>query len=120
VGGKTQRLRHPGGDRSAAAGLHAQARLKRFIKQRLYARIPPGVRASLYFCYRYFARLGVLDGRAGLAFCVMQALWYRMLVDIKVLEMEARMRAAGKSLQQAVFEEYGVRLDASGNGGSRR
>jgi glycosyltransferase involved in cell wall biosynthesis len=116
--GREQRA--AGAPAAAAAGLHVQARLKRFIKQRLYARITPGVRASLYFCYRYFARLGVLDGRAGLAFCVMQALWYRMLVDIKVLEIEARMRAAGKSLQQAVFEEYGVRLDAPRDGGSCR
>jgi hypothetical protein len=112
------RARAAGGP--AGASLDAQARVKRLIKHRVYARIPPAVRASLYFFYRYFARLGLLDGRAGLAFCVMQALWYRMLVDIKVLEIEARMRAAGKSLEQAVFEEYGVRLDAAQGGGRNR
>jgi glycosyltransferase involved in cell wall biosynthesis len=115
--------RHYGGARqtpAAAAGLHTQARVKRFFKYGVYARVPPGIRSIFYFLYRYVVRLGMLDGRAGLAFCVMQALWYRMLVDLKVLEIEARMRTAGKSLDQAVFEEYGVRLDAARGGGSTR
>jgi glycosyltransferase involved in cell wall biosynthesis len=111
-----RRQRAAGASPPAAAGLHTQARVKRFIKHGVYARIPPAVRATLYFFYRYFGRLGFLDGRAGLAFCVMQALWYRMLVDIKVLEIEARMRTGEKSLEQAVFEEYGVRLEAARSG----
>jgi hypothetical protein len=98
---------------AAASGLHMQARVKRFLKHRVYARIPPTVRAILYFLYRYVARLGLLDGRAGLAFCVMQALWYRMLVDLKMLEIESRMRTGGASLDQAVLEEYGISLDSA-------
>jgi glycosyltransferase involved in cell wall biosynthesis len=116
--GRSERTEEP--PAATASGLHTQARVKRFIKHRVYARIPLTVRASLYFLYRYFVRLGLLDGRAGLAFSVMQALWYRMLVDIKVLEIEARMRVAGKSLDQAVFEEYGVRVDAARGGGAHR
>jgi len=102
---------------AAGSGLHQQAQVKRFIKHRVYARIPPAVRAVLYFCYRYVLRLGLLDGRAGLAFCVMQALWYRMLVDLKVLEIEARMRSAQLSLSEAVFVEYGIKVDASRRSG---
>jgi glycosyltransferase involved in cell wall biosynthesis len=93
----------------AASGLHFQDRFRRFLKHGVYARIPPMLRAVAYFLYRYILRLGLLDGRAGLAYCVMQALWYRMLVDLKALEIEARMRRTGVPLGEAVFTEYGIK-----------
>jgi hypothetical protein len=47
----------------------------------------PGVgRSILYFVYRYFIRLGFLDGRVGFYFSFLQALWFRTLVDIKIFE----------------------------------
>ncbi|MBS0340883.1 MAG: glycosyltransferase family 2 protein [Proteobacteria bacterium] len=58
----------------------------RFIKQ-LYYRLPIGLRAIGYFLYRYFLRLGFLDGRPGFYFAFFQALWFRMLVDAKLYEM---------------------------------
>lgn len=97
----------------AAGRMDAQARLKRFLKHGVYARIPPAIRAIGYFLYRYFVRLGFLDGRAGLVFTVMQALWYRMLVDVKVLEIQARMRADKLSLEDAVRAEYPIALPAA-------
>lgn len=60
----------------------------RFIKQ-LYYRLPIGVRAISYFFYRYFFRLGFLDGKAGFYFAFFQALWFRMLVDAKIYEMNS-------------------------------
>jgi len=30
--------------------------------------------------YRYFFRLGFLDGKAGFSFCFFQAFWYRMFI----------------------------------------
>lgn len=58
----------------------------RFIKQ-LYYRMPIGVRAISYFFYRYFFRLGFLDGKPGFYFAFFQALWFRMLIDAKIYEM---------------------------------
>ncbi len=58
----------------------------RFIKQ-LYYRLPIGLRAISYFFYRYFLRLGFLDGKPGFYFAFFQALWFRMLVDAKIYEM---------------------------------
>jgi len=52
----------------------------------VYYLLPGTLRAVLYFCYRYFVRLGILDGRAGFYFAFFQALWFRMLVDAKVFE----------------------------------
>lgn len=55
-----------------------------------YARLPLFVRPALYFLYRYFVRLGFLDGRAGLVFHVLQGFWFRFLVDAFILERRLR------------------------------
>lgn len=57
----------------------------RFIKE-IYYRLPIGMRALGYFCYRYFLRLGFLDGTVGFYFAFFQALWFRMLIDAKMYE----------------------------------
>ena len=46
-----------------------------------------------YFCYRYYVKLGFLDGKEGFLWDFFQGLWYRMLVDAKVYE--ARKFAQG-------------------------
>ncbi|MGH9821896.1 MAG: glycosyltransferase family 2 protein [Blastocatellia bacterium] len=50
----------------------------------LWNRLPLFVRPFLYFTYRYFFRLGFLDGKQGFIFHFMQAFWYRLLVDINL------------------------------------
>jgi len=50
----------------------------------MYYRFPSFIRAVLYFLYRYFIRLGFLDGRAGLLFHTIQGLMYRLLVDVYI------------------------------------
>jgi glycosyltransferase involved in cell wall biosynthesis len=57
----------------------------RFIKE-VYYKLPIGVRSLGYFIYRYFFRLGFLDGTIGFYFAFFQALWFRMLVDAKMYE----------------------------------
>ena len=52
----------------------------------IYYRMPLLLRATLYFFYRYFLRGGFLDGRTGFIYAVLQALWFRILVDAKILE----------------------------------
>lgn len=49
----------------------------RWWYERAYLRAPLGVRALAYFAYRYVLRGGFLDGREGLIYHVLQALWYR-------------------------------------------
>lgn len=56
------------------------------IKKREYYRLPIFFRAFLYFAYRYFIRLGFLDGKKGLIFHFLQGFWYRFLVDAKIYE----------------------------------
>jgi glycosyltransferase involved in cell wall biosynthesis len=59
---------------------------RRALKVLLY-RVP--MRPAIVFAYLYFFRLGILDGRAGLAFSRMRAS-YELFIDLKVLEAERR------------------------------
>jgi glycosyltransferase involved in cell wall biosynthesis len=53
----------------------------------LYYRMPLLVRPTLYFLYRYFFLLGVLDGKTGFVFHFLQAFWFRLIVDIRLEEL---------------------------------
>ena len=55
-------------------------------KKKFYYRLPLFCRAFLYFIYRYFFRLGFLDGKEGLIFHFLQGFWYRFLIDAKIYE----------------------------------
>lgn len=68
--------------------LDFRARIKRKIKYRVYYKLPIGLRAHLYYWYRYYFKLGFLDGKEGKIFAFMQAYWYRYLVDAKIYERE--------------------------------
>lgn len=85
-------------------------RTKRFLKEKIYSRLPSGLRAFFYFIYRYIFRLGFLDGKAGTVFCVLQAFWYRYLVDAKVAEIKRLMVAEKVDVRSAIQRETGIRL----------
>jgi len=70
-----------------AGASSTQARMKRFMKQRLYNRFPFGLGPFCYFLWRYIAQLGFLDGREGLIYHFLQGFWYRFLVEAKVREL---------------------------------
>lgn len=53
----------------------------------LYYRLPLFVRPALYFAYRYFLRLGILDGGNGYVFHFLQAFWFRLIVDVRLAEL---------------------------------
>lgn len=64
------------------------AKLKREIKNNFYNTLPLFVRTFIYFCFRYFIKLGFLDGKAGLIWHFLQGFWYRFLVDVNIYEIE--------------------------------
>lgn len=49
-----------------------------------YYKLPQYIRAFVYFCIRYFLKLGFLDGLAGFQWHFWQGLWYRCLVDHEI------------------------------------
>jgi glycosyltransferase involved in cell wall biosynthesis len=61
--------------------------------KRRWIRLPLYVRPFGYFAYRYVVRLGFLDGKEGFVFHFMQALWYRLLVDINRDELTGEQAA---------------------------
>ncbi len=63
-----------------------QAAKKRFIKNNGYYKLPLFFRAHIYYIYRYYFRLGFLDGPEGKIYHFLQAYWYRFLVDAKIYE----------------------------------
>lgn len=73
-------------EKSNMRALNKTAKLKRFIKFNIYYKLPMGTRAHMYYIYRYYLKLGFLDGKEGKIFAFMQAYWYRFLVDAKIFE----------------------------------
>jgi len=49
--------------------------------KRLWWNLPLGLRPYLYFSYRLIFKLGILDGKTGIYFHYLHALWFRKLVD---------------------------------------
>lgn len=73
---------------NSKTGTNRQAVLKRRLKGEGYYRLPKFWRAHIYFIYRYYIRLGFLDGPEGKIFHFLQAYWYRFLVDAKLYQCE--------------------------------
>jgi hypothetical protein len=55
--------------------------------KKMWVRLPLYLRPFIYFFYRYFLRLGFLDGKQGAIFHFMHAFWFRLLVDINLDDM---------------------------------
>lgn len=82
-------------DEGVAGAGAGQARIKRFLRNQIFARCPLYLRGTLYFLFRYFALLGFLDGRQGFVFHFLQGWWNWMLVDAKVDEARTFIRQHG-------------------------
>ena len=77
-----------------------QARRKRWIKTRIYNRLPLWVGPTGYFLYRYVVQRGFLDGRAGLIYHVLQGFWYRFLVAAKVADWGDALAQCGSRAER--------------------
>ena len=69
-----------------------QAQRKRWLRHKVWNRLPPLIRPLFYFFYRFVLTGGFLDGRDAFAYHFLQALWYPMLIDVKYLELLAKDR----------------------------
>ncbi|WP_266366603.1 glycosyltransferase family 2 protein [Tellurirhabdus rosea] len=87
----------------------SQEQRKRYLKLR-YASLPLFTRPFLYFLYRYFVKLGFLDGRKGLIWHFLQAFWYRFLVDAKIFEVHHRVGYDREAIIDFFKSEYGKDL----------
>jgi glycosyltransferase involved in cell wall biosynthesis len=83
-------------------------RTKRWLREKVFGKAPLYLRSWLYFNYRYFARLGFLDGRQGFVWHFLHGFWFFMLIDAKIDEAERQIAAHGEaSLPQWLADRYG-------------
>lgn len=80
---------------------------KNGFSKRTYEHSPLFLRCLVYFCYRYFIRLGFLDGTRGLIWHGLQGLWYRFLVDAKIYQIKLFARMQKKSVADVISAIYG-------------
>ena len=73
----------------------AAAKRKRFLKNSVYGRVPIYLRAVLFYIYRYFGRLGFLDGKEGFVFHFLHGFWMYMLIDAKIDEARIYIKKNG-------------------------
>ena len=85
----------------------SQAQRKRWLKIK-YSKMPLFIRPFLYFQYRYFIRLGFLDGKQGLVWCFLQGFWYRFLVDSKLYEIYLKTGKDQKKILSCLQNEYDI------------
>ena len=82
--------------------------LQRWLKTRAYGICPAGLRAGLYFAYRYILRGGIFDGPRARAFHVLQGFWYRYLVDQKYAEARRLIETEGAAPDAAIKQLFGI------------
>lgn len=83
---------------------------KRWMKENFYYRLPKFLRALIYWKYRYFIKLGFLDGMEGFIFHFLQGFWYRFLVDAKIYQVERYAKDRGLSMKEAIREVLGINV----------
>ena len=64
----------------------SQYERKRWLRVKVWNKLPPLIRPFLYFSYRYIFRLGFLDGKEAFMYHFLHAFLYRILIDLKYLE----------------------------------
>lgn len=80
-------------------------------KKESYARKPLFLRSFAYFVYRYFFKLGFLDGKEGFLWDFMQGWWYRTLVDAKVFECKKACGDDKEKIKEFIKSKWGIFID---------
>lgn len=75
-----------------------------------YNRLPLFWRANAYFVYRYFIKLGFLDGKEGFLWDFLQGWWYRTLVDAKIFEIKKKSQGDPEKIKEILKTEYNITL----------
>lgn len=70
------------------AVLEGQPEKAKKLRDGLYYKLPKYFRAKLYYWYKFYFRMGFLDGEAGRVWAFLQAYFYRFIVDAKIYEQE--------------------------------
>ena len=88
------------------SGSHSESVRRKKLK---YVKLPLFWRAFAFFVYRYFFRLGLLDGKEGFLWHFLQGFWYRSLADAKVYEMKKRFGFDDEKIKAYICEKYSLK-----------
>lgn len=80
---------------------------KRWLRQK-YDSLPLFVRPIIYFYYRYFFKLGFLDGKPGFIWHFLQGFWYRFYIDAKIYEIYHNTGKDKVAILEFIKERYGI------------
>ena len=72
--------------------------------------MPLFLRCFIYFIYRYFFKLGFLDGKVGFMWHFLQGFWYRVLVDSVVYEIKNECGSNKDKILKFVDKTYNLKL----------
>lgn len=103
---------HGSQDDQQSSDMVVQAKIKRFLKNRVYRKLPTAFRATAYFVFRYIVLLGFLDGRRGFQFHFLQGWWYRFYTDLRIKEVLARVEANGGDVAKSIKQVTGLDITA--------
>lgn len=79
-------------------------------KKNTYNNLPLFWRSFAYFCFRYFLKGGFLDGKEGFVFAFIQGWWFRMMVDVKLLEVHKACGDDKEKIKEYILREWNIRL----------
>lgn len=77
-------------------------------KKHKYAKQPLFWRSFFYFCYRYFFKLGFLEGKEGFMWHFFQGWWYRTLVDAKIWEIKKACGSDVNKMKDYLRTKYNI------------
>lgn len=97
------------GNDSSNRNLSEKTLKKRKLKLK-YAKKPLFWRSFAYFCYRYFFKLGFLEGKEGFLWTFMQGWWYRTMVDAKVFEIKKACGNDKEKIIEYLKKNYNITL----------
>jgi glycosyltransferase involved in cell wall biosynthesis len=98
-------------DRGVAERGSLRARWKRTLRNRVFGGAPLYLRSLGYFLYRYFIRLGFLDGRQGFVFHTLHGLCFYLLIDTKMEEAREFIAKRGvDAFREHLAHKYGIAL----------
>lgn len=92
------------------AVLDGQPEKAKKLRDGLYYRLPRYTRAKLYYWYKFYFKMGFLDGEAGRIWAFLQAYFYRFVVDAKIYEKE--LTGGGKILIFNMLPNYELKMAA--------
>jgi len=67
--------------------------------KKIWWKLPLYWRPAIYFIYRFFFKLGILDGPEGRMFHFLQGFWFRLIVDEKISELKKAEKKTQKLIQ---------------------